>query len=128
MAKRNFSRESRLLTPESFNSVFKDPIKAGSPSITVLAKANGLGFPRLGLIVPKKALKKAVWRNRIKRVVRENFRNAQEKLCPLDFVVIAKSPAQNLSNRDLDEILTKLWNVIYRRYKKLQARLSDPTK
>ncbi len=107
-----------MLTPESFNSVFQDPIKAGSPSITILAKENGLDFPRLGLIVPKKALKRAVWRNQVKRVTRENFRNSKSQILPLDYVVIAKSPVHDLSKKELDALLTKLWNTICRRYKK----------
>ena len=65
-----FSRELRLLTPEHFKRVFAEPVRAASPQITLLACPNSLEHPRLGLAVPKKALKRAVWRNRVKRVVR----------------------------------------------------------
>ena len=95
MTKENFPREFRLLTPENFNNVFKDPIRAGSPYITVLAKNSDLNFPRLGMIVPKKALKRAVWRNRIK-----------------DYVCIVKSDIQKLTNQEVSKLITKLWKKI----------------
>ncbi len=42
---------------------------------------------RLGLVVGKKLLKRAVDRNRLKRVVRENFRLRRPELPPCDLVV-----------------------------------------
>ncbi len=49
---------------------------------------------RLGLAVSKKVNKRAVGRNRIKRLVREWFRHYREKIPPCDLVVIAKPPAK----------------------------------
>jgi ribonuclease P protein component len=118
MVKLNFSRELRIVTPKLFNNVFDNPIRASSPNLTILAKPNNLNHPRLGLIVPKKILKLAVWRNRVKRVIRNNFRLNQFNICPLDYVVIAKGNIKDLSNSELDELVTKLWKVICRRYKK----------
>ena len=119
MTKENFPREFRLLTPENFNNVFKDPIRAGSPYITVLAKNSDLNFPRLGMIVPKKALKRAVWRNRIKRLIRENFRKScRVNLENLDYVCIVKSDIQKLTNQEVSKLITKLWKKISIYYKK----------
>ncbi len=42
---------------------------------------------RLGLVVGKKLLKRAVDRNRLKRVVRENFRLRRSELPPCDLVL-----------------------------------------
>jgi len=58
MANHTFPRELRLLTPEHFKNVFNEPVRAASPHLTLLAKTNTLGHPRLGLTVPKKALKR----------------------------------------------------------------------
>lgn len=121
MTNENFPREYRLLTPENFNNVFKDPIRAASPFVTILAKERGLGFPRLGLIVPKKNLKQAVWRNRFKRIIRENFRKSKQNIENLDIVVIAKFGSNELSNDELNTLVSKLWNTISRRYKKQVA-------
>jgi len=105
-----FSRELRLLTPDQFKNVFQQPQRAGSPHLTILAKANTLNHPRLGLAVPKKQLNLAVDRNRCKRIIRENFRLHQHTLPNKDFVVIAKKSANNLTNQALNELLDKLWH------------------
>ena len=57
MVKQTFPRELRLLTPENFQKVFAQPVRASSPHITLLAIRNELTHPRLGLAIPKKALK-----------------------------------------------------------------------
>ena len=104
-----------MLTPEQFKFVFKDPIPAASPHFTILAKPNGLTHPRLGLAIPKKHIKRAVGRNRIRRVVRESFRLNQHQLPAVDFVVIAKGGSGEISKEELVKLLGKLWQRIVRR-------------
>ncbi len=104
-----------MLTPEHFKNVFKNPVRAASPHITLLAKPNTLEHARLGLAIPKKHIKRAVGRNRIRRVVREGFRLQQHKLPAVDIVVIAKSGIADLSNEELNKVLNKLWQRITRR-------------
>jgi ribonuclease P protein component len=57
------------------------------PDFTVLSKANVLGIPRLGLIVPKRLLPRAVDRNRVKRMLREWFRCNQTQLGNRDILI-----------------------------------------
>ena len=45
--------------------------------------------PRIGIVVPKQCVKKAVCRNRLKRIVRETFRLRKHFLPSLDFVIRA---------------------------------------
>lgn len=45
------------------------------------------GVARLGLIVAKRLAKRAVDRNRVKRVAREAFRHLQGRLRPVDLVI-----------------------------------------
>lgn len=52
-----------------------------------MAKPNQLGFPRLGLVIGKRILPRAVDRNRIKRCARESFRQLYPELPACDFVV-----------------------------------------
>ena len=115
MANHAFPRELRLLTPEHFKNVFNEPVRAASPPLTLLAKVNSLGHPRLGLTVPKKVLKRAVWRNRIKRLTRESFRHKQHELPAIDIVVIAKSGIGKLDNAEITQLLEKLWRTLSRR-------------
>lgn len=53
----------------------------------MLLRANPLGVPRLGLIVPKRVFPRAVDRNRMKRVLREVFREQQARLGSRDILI-----------------------------------------
>ncbi|BEI00732.1 ribonuclease P protein component [Edwardsiella ictaluri] len=98
-----------MLTPNHFNFVFQQPQRAGTPQLTILGRMNSLGYPRIGLTVAKKHVKRAHERNRIKRLTRESFRLRQHSLPAMDFVVIVKKGVQELDNRALTEMLEKLW-------------------
>jgi ribonuclease P protein component len=45
---------------------------------------------RLGIVVAKRLIPKAVWRNRLKRLARESFRVQVPPSCPVDIVVRCK--------------------------------------
>jgi len=111
----SYSRELRLLTPEDFQPVFKNAVPAVSPYLTLLARKNTLDHPRIGMAIPKKHIKLAVGRNRIRRVVREQFRHQQHALPAIDIVVIAKAGIADLSNQEIDKILDKLWRKLVQR-------------
>ena len=76
---------------------------------TVLYRQNGDGEPRLGLAISRKHCRGAVARNRLKRVVRESFRQASDKLGGLDIVVMNHPPAARASNKALFDSLRKHW-------------------
>ena len=98
-----------MLTPTHFTFVFQQPLRAGTPQITILGRQNSLGHHRIGLTVAKKNVKRAHERNRIKRLTRESFRLRQHELPSMDFVVVAKKGVADLDNRALSEALEKLW-------------------
>ncbi len=127
MLKQNFPRGLRLLTPVQFKYVFQDPLRASSPEITILARKNHSDVPRLGLAIPKKHLKRAHERNRVKRLCREYFRLHQNELPPYDFVVIARAPIGRLDNANLTNTLHKLWQRHIRLAQKSVSPSSMPT-
>lgn len=53
----------------------------------MLLRANPVGVPRLGLIVPKRVFPRAVDRNRMKRMLRELFRAHQARLGSRDILI-----------------------------------------
>lgn len=117
MANENtFPRQNRILTTEEYDKVFKHCIRASMPGVLVLGhKTKDIGHSRLGLVVPKKVLKRAVWRNRVKRIAREAFRQTQKSYPNVDFVVLAKPGIKDINNSDLHQMLLKLWDQISRR-------------
>jgi len=101
-----------LLRPAQFGRVLNDRCRLANECFTVFASTNDINHARLGLVVGKKAARKAVDRNRIKRIIREVFRNGAEVYAPLDVVVIAKSAATAQASNSLSEQLTKLFSRI----------------
>lgn len=65
--------------------------------------------PRLGLAVSRKVDKRAVGRNRIKRVARETFRTSRAAIPLADLVLVAKREAATATNDELREDLAHLW-------------------
>ncbi|TKB51893.1 ribonuclease P protein component [Ferrimonas aestuarii] len=115
MVRYTFERELRLLTPAQFKSVFANPVRAAHPHLTLLAIPNELAHPRLGLTVAKKHVKKACQRNRIKRIVRDEFRLHQHRLPNVDIVAIAKKGVDDLDKAAIHKLTEKLFKKLTKR-------------
>ncbi len=115
-----FLKQGRLLCQKEFQVVFNNnTAKSADNSWLMLAKTNNLGFCRLGLVISKKISKKAVVRNRLKRIVRESFRqkeNFGEK--GLDIVILGRRETAIQENRVLFRSLDKHWNRLVKRISK----------
>ena len=107
-----FTRQHRLLTPKDFNYVFAQPVKQGDKHLTLLARSNKIIDGRLGLIVPKRQIKSAVKRNRVKRLIRESFRCHQTQLQGLDVVVLVRGGFALMNNKTIISLLDKHWNSL----------------
>jgi ribonuclease P protein component len=107
-----FLKENRLLTPGDYCRVFSGGKRHHGLYLTIVVRVNYRGRPRLGLRISKKCAKRAVDRNRVKRVIRQSFRLNQDRLNDLDIVVLAKNGAASLSNLELQNCLDALWASI----------------
>ena len=67
------------------------------------------------MAISKRAVKTAVERNRIKRIVRESFRHHQQQLAGLDIVVMCREDVQKANNRELFESLNRHWHRVIER-------------
>lgn len=67
---------------------------------------------RLGMAIARKKVRRAVDRNRIKRILRESFRLARQDLPPIDVVVLAKESAATASNGELFSALESVWHKL----------------
>jgi ribonuclease P protein component len=105
---------ARIVGAAEYRRVFQhSQCKSSDRWLTVLALANGLDRPRLGLAISRKAEKTAVGRNRVKRIIRESFRQHHE-LKAWDLVVIARPGVAGQSNSELHAALAKHWTRLLR--------------
>lgn len=88
-----FGWESKIRKTDEFSSVFRFRCAKRGQALTVLLAPNGCDQARLGLIVPKRVLPRAVDRNRMRRLLREWFRLRQSELQGLDVIAQVKSVA-----------------------------------
>ena len=84
-----FTAAHRLLRENGFNHVIRAE-NIADKHFKIFFVRNGKCNARLGMIVGKKTLPSAVDRNRVKRIIREAFRQHNIKQCKLDVVVMAR--------------------------------------
>lgn len=118
----HFARQQRLLKPSEFKHVFARPQRQSNNLMTLLARENKLKYARLGLAISKKQLRRAVDRNRVKRLVRESFRSRQDQLAGLDIVVMVRTGISTLSNSEIFETLDKQWQRLAEKCEKSLLR------
>jgi len=113
-----FTRSVRLLSPAEFKRVFSGACKVGGRFLTVLARANDLGHPRLGMAISRKHVKAAVGRNLIKRQVRESFRLHQATIGNFDVVILGKPGVDKLTRREIRALIDEYWQELAKRCKR----------
>ncbi|MBV1950928.1 MAG: ribonuclease P protein component [Cycloclasticus sp.] len=104
-----FSKQDRLNTAPEYANVFKGAKRSTDALFTVLVKETSEQGARLGLAIAKKSVKKAVQRNRIKRVIRETFRQNKNQLKAVDLVVLCRHNAAQASKVELAASIKKHW-------------------
>jgi len=105
-------RDARLRRAGDFAALRQASGRLGGRCFSVRYRPNGLDHARLGLAISKRVSKRAVERNRIKRLVRESFRRAQAQLPPIDLVVMAREVAAGLPGNELLAEIEALWRKL----------------
>lgn len=110
----SFARRYRLTKTDEFSSVFgfRRAIRGKLLMLHYQPRPEGNTEARLGLVVGKKLLKRAVDRNTVKRIVRDHFRRCRAGLPAVDLIVrLAVKPApldRKLLAEDFLALLEKL--------------------
>jgi ribonuclease P protein component len=111
----SFGKYRRLLTAADYKVVFDGAtVKSSHRNLLILARPGEGRHTRLGLVIAKKNVGKAVQRNRIKRIVRESFRQLPETSIPLDVVFLARRGIDDLDNASLFTTLGEQWQKLSR--------------
>ena len=105
-------RASRLIRPADFKLTFKDGRRVHQPPISLVYRVNGLAHPRIGLAIGKRQAKLAVERNRVKRQLREDFRQRFEELPALDCVVYLNAGSVSHNNLALRTAIDRIWQKV----------------
>jgi ribonuclease P protein component len=111
-----FGKQKRLLKAGDYRRVFDGAeAKASHQHLLLLARRNNRPGHRLGLVVAKKHVRKAVQRNRVKRITREVFRQQTGGPCHYDVILLARRGIDQLDNAQLSSLLREQWQRLLRR-------------
>ncbi|OGW80757.1 MAG: ribonuclease P protein component [Omnitrophica bacterium RIFCSPLOWO2_12_FULL_44_17] len=107
----SFPRSERLVHTKEYRHVFKKGKKFHDSGISLYCfklENNDLG--KLGVIISRKAVRKATQRNRMKRVVREFFRKRKaNRIQGNQIIVRVEEGCKSFKNKELQQIVEKLF-------------------
>jgi len=118
-----FRPAQRLRQPKQFQVVYRQgrrfgnewltaAVCASSPEIPRGAGSGPIGGPRLGLSIAARTVGNSVQRNRLRRLIRESFRQHQRELPAVDIVIGARARARGAATPEVLLALGSLWKQI----------------
>ena len=88
----SFPKEKRLVSNRQFKAVLARGLRLSNGLLTLYMAENNCGYPRLGVSVSK-SCGNAVVRNRLKRLLREAFRQSQDRIpAGFDYLLMISPP------------------------------------
>ena len=108
----SFPAKFKIKTSRDFRNILANSTKTHSENFILYTRPNSLGFPRLGISVGKKTSASSVKRNRMKRVLREVFRQNKPFFSSNDIVFVVKN-----------DVSQKKFSELYSEIKKLASRI-----
>ncbi|MFC0337413.1 ribonuclease P protein component [Kushneria avicenniae] len=110
MTNQGFPRGLRILTAGEYRHVFEHAsFRIHGKGLLALATPNDLGHVRVGLVFSKKNVRRAVDRNRLKRLTRESVRLRQQWLPAVDIVVLSRKGVHEIDSETLARQLHGMW-------------------
>lgn len=118
-ARQRFSLERHRMRGGDFSRAYAAGGRAHGTGLTIVVHATGRPLARMGLSVSKKRARRAVQRNRIRRIFREAFRLELARLpSGIDVVMIATSG----DGPDLARVRAELVRLVPRALEKARRR------
>ena len=109
MTDAHFPLRVRLRQAADYKAVFAGGRRHTDACFTVISLPSDESSARLGMVVSRKVSKLAVQRNRIKRQIRESFRQHCGELPNVELVIMARYSAAKQSNQQLSASLIQHW-------------------
>lgn len=102
-------KENRIRKKKDFDRAFKAGRSFFGKIIGLKVVVNDLEYSRFGIIISAKVSKKAVERNRIRRIIREEIKKVIQKInLGKDFVFIVNPEASQFSPKEIRLIINNL--------------------
>ena len=102
-------KEFRLRKQKDFENVFDKGVYFSWKYLMLKAVENNLPFSRFGFVVSKKVSKKAVERNRAKRLMSESIRLSQGKIkSGFDIIFVSRAGIVGENLEEIKESMEKL--------------------
>lgn len=105
----SFPKELKIRKSSEYEKIFGKSKKLHTEHFNIMYMPNTLGYSRAGFVVAKKNVPGAVGRNRVKRVLREVFRQNKSLFDSLDVLFVAKKGSETLdyclAKKEIEEII-----------------------
>ena len=119
----SFPKASRLLVNNQFRFVLAKRLSARDELLLLYARENGLDYPRIGISIGK-SCGNAVIRNRLKRLLREVFRQNKQHIAPGFDFVLSMSQQWVRQNREIKNTKAALGAIKYAQIRDSFLRLA----
>ena len=97
-----FSKKKRLASNKQFEAVLARNVRVANELLVLYVAENDCGYPRLGVSVGK-SCGGAVQRNRLKRLLREAFRQSQDRIAPgFDYLLMISPQLSKKLNKSIN--------------------------
>lgn len=106
------NKKNRLKKKHDFDEVLKKKKAVRGSFLFIKHGKNGLDTPRFSFVVSANVAKKAVERNKIRRILSEAARNKTRSLGGYDIIVFANNKITSVPKKDIADDLLRVLNKI----------------
>jgi ribonuclease P protein component len=122
-----FPPSARLRKPAEFKQVSQQGRRSKRALLTAGYTPGTASSARLGLAIAKKSVPLAAQRNRVKRLIREAFRNNHARLPAVDLVFYASPGLSRLDNDAIRTLIADVWTQVIERCERYSSSPSAST-
>ncbi len=122
---RSFPKACRIVSSDDYRRAYRSRHRGRVGAFAWHARPNACEQSRLGLSVPKKAVKRATDRARVKRVIRESFRHNRARLPAADIIISVRALPADLHDPSLHAEVGRIWEAVLSSVGKTPKRIVE---